>query len=62
MAGKTTSELWQGERHFSVVVRLAASLRTLDALPKLLIGAPSGAQVPQISQTSGAMNIARENG
>ncbi len=67
VAGKQTSELWEGERHFSVVVRLAASLRTLDALPKLLIGAPSGAQVPlgqlaQISQTSGAMNIARENG
>ena len=67
VAGKQTSELWEGERHFSVVVRLAAGLRTLDALPKLLIGAPSGAQVPlgqlaQISQTSGAMNIARENG
>ncbi len=67
MAGKTTSELWEGERHFSVVVRLAAKLRTLDALPKLLVGTPSGAQLPlgqlaQISQTSGAMNIARENG
>jgi cobalt-zinc-cadmium resistance protein CzcA len=67
VAGKTTSELWEGERHFSVVLRLAAKLRTLDALPKLPIGTPSGAQVPlgqlaQITQTSGAMNIARENG
>ena len=67
VAGRQTSELWEGERHFSVVVRLAAPYRTLDALPKLLVGAPSGAQVPlgqlaQITQTSGAMNIARENG
>ena len=46
VAGKTTSELWEGERHFSVVLRLAAKLRSLDALPKLLVGAPSDAQVP----------------
>lgn len=67
LAGKATSELWEGERHFSVVMRLPADYRTLDALPKLLVGAPNGAQIPlaqlaQISQGSGAMNIARENG
>ena len=67
VAGKTSSELWEGERHFSVVVRLAASERSLDRLPALLVPTPSGAQVPlgklaHISQTSGAMNIARENG
>ncbi|MBW8892762.1 MAG: efflux RND transporter permease subunit [Burkholderiales bacterium] len=67
LAGKATSELWEGERHFSVTMRLAPAYRTLDALPRLLVGAPNGAQIPlgqlaHISQSSGAMNIARENG
>jgi cobalt-zinc-cadmium resistance protein CzcA len=67
LAGKSTSELWEGERHFSVVVRLAPGERRLDALPALLVTAASGAQIPlaklaHIEQGSGAMNIARENG
>jgi cobalt-zinc-cadmium resistance protein CzcA len=67
VAGKPSSELWEGERHFSVVVRLAQDQRSLDKLAGLLVATPSGAQVPlgqlaHISQTSGAMNIARENG
>ena len=67
VAGKASSELWEGERHFSVTVRLNPQFRTLDALPGLLVTAASGAQIPlsqlaRISQTSGAMNIARENG
>ena len=67
VAGKTSSELWEGERHFSVVVRLAAAQRSLGNLAGLLVAAPSGAQIPlgqlaHITQTSGAMNIARENG
>ena len=67
VAGKASSELWEGERHFSVTVRLDPQFRTLDALPRLLVTAASGAQIPlsqlaRISQTSGAMNIARENG
>ena len=67
LAGKTSSELWEGERHFSVVVRLAQGQRSLGGLAGLLVAAPNGAQIPlsqlaQISQTSGAMNIARENG
>ena len=67
LAGKATSELWEGERHFSVVVRLGGERRTMDVLPRLLVATPSGAQVPlgqlaHISQASGAMNIARENG
>jgi cobalt-zinc-cadmium resistance protein CzcA len=67
LAGKATSELWEGERHFSVMVRLAPGQRSLDALPRLLVTAASGAQIPlsqlaRITQSSGAMNIARENG
>ena len=67
MAGKSTSELWEGERHFSVVVRLKGGERTLPNLPNLLIASPNGAQVPlsqvaRFKSMSGAMNIARENG
>ena len=67
LAGKASSELWEGERHFSVTVRLAPKYRNLDALKQLLVSAPSGAQIPlsqlaNIALGSGAMNIARENG
>lgn len=67
LAGKATTELWEGERHFSVVVRLAEAQRSLSKLDDLLIAAPSGAQIPlselaHFKQTVGAMNIARENG
>ncbi|MDZ5460663.1 efflux RND transporter permease subunit [Azohydromonas lata] len=67
LAGKGTSDLWEGERHFAVMVRLAPQYRNLDALGDVLVTAPNGAQIPlsrlaHITQTSGAMNIARENG
>ena len=67
VAGKATSELWEGEKHFSVVVRLKDSERALPNLPNLLIASPNGAQIPlsqlvRFKSISGAMNIARENG
>jgi len=67
LAGKATSELWEGEKHFSVVVRLKPGERDLGDLPKLLVASPDGAQVPlsqvaRFRSVSGAMNIARENG
>jgi cobalt-zinc-cadmium resistance protein CzcA len=67
LAGKSTSELWEGERHFSVMVRLAPQFRNLEALKQLLIAAPAGAQIPlaqlaSITMASGALNIARQNG
>ncbi len=67
LAGKGTSELWEGERHFSVTVRLAPQFRNLEAIKRLLVNAPSGAQIPlaqlaSITMASGALNIARENG
>ncbi|MFM1989245.1 MAG: hypothetical protein RJA99_2202 [Pseudomonadota bacterium] len=67
LAGKATSELWEGERHFSVVVRLKPEQRELPRLPDVLVGSASGPPVP-LSQlvsfkvTEGAMNISRENG
>ena len=67
LAGKATSELWEGEKHFSVVVRLKEAERALPNLPNLLVASPNGAQVPlsqlvRFRSISGAMNIARENG
>ena len=67
LAGKATTEMWEGERHFSVVVRLAEPQRSLDQIAGLLIAAPNGAQVPlrqlaSFRQALGAMDIARENG
>ena len=67
LAGKATTELWEGERHFSVVVRLSEPLRALDKLGNLLIAAPSGRQIPlnelaSFRQTFGALDIGRENG
>ena len=67
MAGKAATELWEGDRHFSVVLRLDEPSRQLDKLKDVLVPTPSGAQVPLSSLvdfklSSGAMNIARESG
>lgn len=67
LAGKTTTELWEGERHFSVVVRLSKPDRALNLLDNLLVSTEDGKQVPlnelaHFRETMGAMNIARENG
>ncbi|HEX4332998.1 MAG TPA: CusA/CzcA family heavy metal efflux RND transporter [Usitatibacter sp.] len=67
VAGKATSELWEGEKHFSVMVRLKPGERDLGDLPRLLVASPDGAQVPlsqlaRFRSVSGAMDIARENG
>jgi cobalt-zinc-cadmium resistance protein CzcA len=67
LAGKAATELWEGERHFSVVVRLPEGARQLDQLKNILVPTPSGAQVPlsnivDFRMGGGAMNIAREAG
>ena len=67
LAGKAATELWEGDRHFSVVVRLKNDERALDRLREVLVPTPSGAQVPLANLVdfklgSGAMNIAREAG
>lgn len=67
LGGRAATELWEGERHFSVMVRLNESERTLDRIREVLVPTASGLQVP-LSQlatfhvSSGAMNIARETG
>jgi cobalt-zinc-cadmium resistance protein CzcA len=67
LAGKATSELWEGEKHFSVVVRLRPGERDPGNLRNLLVATPGGAQVPlgqlaTFRAVSGALDIARENG
>lgn len=67
LSGKAATEIWEGERHFSVVVRLNESQRKLDKLGSLLIATPNGAQIPlsqlaRFKKTLGALDIARENG
>ena len=67
LAGRVATELWQGERHFSVTVRLSEEARQLEKLREVLVPTPDGAQVPLGSLVdfklgSGAMNIAREGG
>ena len=67
LGGRVATELWEGERHFSVVVRLKETQRYLGNLPNTLVTTKTGAQVPlselmNFKTVSGAMNISRENG
>ncbi|WP_295856037.1 CusA/CzcA family heavy metal efflux RND transporter [uncultured Xylophilus sp.] len=67
LAGKAATSLWEGERKFSVAVRLPASERVIANLRRTPIATPDGgyvtlADVTDIRETTGAMNIARESG
>jgi cobalt-zinc-cadmium resistance protein CzcA len=67
LGGKAVSELWEGEKHFDVVIRLPACERGLDRLARLLVDTPEGQRVPlgevaSFKIGSGSMNISRENG
>src|SRR3989475_12232509 len=67
LGGKAATQLWEGERHYAVSVRLADPQRTVSNLRSITVSTAGGAYVP-ISQVAafstigGAMNIARENG
>lgn len=67
LAGKDATHIWEGERRFAVSLRLAERDRELARLRDVPVTTPSGAFVPlgelaDFRMTSGAMNIARENG
>ena len=67
LGGRAATELWEGERHFSVVIRLKDAERYLGNLPNTLVATANGAQIPlsevmNFRTISGAINIARENG
>jgi cobalt-zinc-cadmium resistance protein CzcA len=66
LAGKTATELWEGEKHFSVVMRLPEAQRSLPNLKKVLVDTPDGLHLPleqfaDFHETCGSMNISREN-
>ena len=67
LAGKAATELWEGEKHFSIVVRLPEAQRSLANLKKVLVDTPDGLHIPlervaAFKETSGSMNISREGG
>jgi len=68
LGGKTATELWEGERRFNVVVRLAEEeRRDPAAIRNVLVDTPAGLRIPlsdvaTIAVGSGSMNIARESG
>ena len=66
LGGKAATELWEGEKHFSVVVRLPEAQRSLANLKKILVDTPDGLHIPleqvaTFKETSGSMNISRED-
>jgi heavy metal efflux system protein len=66
LAGKAATELWEGEKHFSVVMRLPEGQRSLANLKKVLVDTPDGLHIPleqvaDFRETCGSMNISREN-
>jgi cobalt-zinc-cadmium resistance protein CzcA len=67
LAGKAATELWEGEKHFSVVVRLPECERGISRLKHVLVDTPDGMHIPleqvaRFRETGGSMNISRENG
>src|SRR5438876_1704656 len=67
LGGKAATELWEGEKHFSVLVRLAEPERGLANMRKILVDTPDGLHIPLeevagFKESSGSMNISRENG
>ena len=67
LGGKAATELWEGEKHFSVLVRLADPERSLDHLRDILVDTPEGQHIPlsevaDFRVINGSMNISRENG
>jgi cobalt-zinc-cadmium resistance protein CzcA len=67
LAGKASTQIWEGERKFAVAVRLPENRRSITTLSSVSISPPDGGYttlgaVTDIRETSGAMNIAREAG
>ena len=67
LGGKAATELWEGEKHFSVAVRLKEPQRRLAEIGNVLVDTPEGLHLPlreiaTFKVSSGAMNISRENG
>jgi heavy metal efflux system protein len=68
VAGKTATEIYEGERRFNAIVRLPASYRhSVDEIKKILVSAPGGPKVPldylaDIKVLEGPAQIKRDMG
>ena len=67
LGGKSATDMWEGEKHFGVVVRLPESERRIDRLKAILVDTADGAKVPlsqlaRFKSISGPVNISREAG
>ena len=67
LGGSAATQLWEGERHFAVVVRLKKEERSRARMQDALVSTPSGAHIPlseiaEFRTVGGSMNISRENG
>jgi heavy metal efflux system protein len=67
LGDKSATELYEGEAHYDVVVRLPDRDRNIGKLKDTLIATPDGAHIPlsevvNFKETTGAMDIARQNG
>jgi cobalt-zinc-cadmium resistance protein CzcA len=67
IGGQAVTDVYEGERHFPLVVRLQPQYRqSVEAIKGILVTAPTGAQVPlgelcNVTLKSGASYIYREN-
>ncbi len=67
LGGKAATELWEGEKHFSVVVRLHEAEREMAKIKNILVDTPGGFHIPleqvaTFTPRGGSMNISREFG
>ncbi len=68
LGGKAAGELWEGEKRFDIVVRLAApARRDIAAIRALTVDTPDGTRIPlqqlaTITVRDGNINISRETG
>jgi cobalt-zinc-cadmium resistance protein CzcA len=67
LGGKAATELWEGEKHFSVVVRLNEIEREMANIKNILVDTPGGFHIPleqvaTFTTRGGSMNISREFG
>jgi cobalt-zinc-cadmium resistance protein CzcA len=67
LGGKVATEIWEGEKHFSVLVRLSEADRKVTKLEDILVDTPDGQHIhlkslAKFDEVGGSLNISRENG
>jgi len=67
LGGRPATEIWEGEKHFSIITRLPEAQRQISEIKKILVDAPDGSRIPlgqvaDFKTIGGSLNISRENG